>query len=154
MAVMVAILCGVVWRRRKQHSHHLVTSAQLSLGRPSANCLALAPLQTLRRPNDPLPDVAADNVVLPPPDVMTSYGSIKRSNRIAAPAGNTPTLQRSGTSTFVSPKVQQQVWDLTTTTTTTTTTRVTSVISTLMRVRRSSHDATPPLFSVHCHTRP
>ena len=37
---------------------------------------------------------------------------------------------------------------------TTTTTRLTSVISALMRVRRSPHDATPPLLSVHCHLWP
>ena len=37
---------------------------------------------------------------------------------------------------------------------TTTTTRLTSVISTLMRVRRSPHDATPSLLSVHCHPWP
>ena len=39
-------------------------------------------------------------------------------------------------------------------TTTTTTTRLTSVISALMRVRRSPDDATPPLLSVHCHPWP
>ena len=35
-----------------------------------------------------------------------------------------------------------------------TTTLLTSVISALMRVRRSPHDATPPLLSVHCHPWP
>ena len=42
----------------------------------------------------------------------------------------------------------------TVTTTTTTTTRLTSVIFALMRVRRSPHDATPPLLLVHCHPWP
>ena len=37
---------------------------------------------------------------------------------------------------------------------TSTTTRLTFVISALMRVRRSPHDATPPLLSVHCHPWP
>ena len=31
---------------------------------------------------------------------------------------------------------------------------LTSVVSTLMRVRRSPHDATSPLLSVHCHLWP
>ena len=39
-------------------------------------------------------------------------------------------------------------------TTITTTARLTLVISALMRVRRSPHDATLPLLSVHCHLLP
>ena len=40
------------------------------------------------------------------------------------------------------------------TTATTTTTHWTSIISALMPVRRSPHDATPPILSVHCHPWP
>ena len=43
---------------------------------------------------------------------------------------------------------------ITISTTTTFTARLTSVISALMRVRRSPHDATSPILSVHCHPWP
>jgi len=111
IAVMVAVLCGIIWKRRKNHSGY-ATSDQLaksSLGQPSENCLLT--MQT-RRPDDPLPDITRHDGGTHA-EIMPSvlYGSMQRPARsVSPPQPVTPGLQRSGTSSFA-PNVQQQEWD-------------------------------------------